>query len=34
MRAEAWREGMSGMIRFISARMAVVAVGEVPVAAR
>jgi hypothetical protein len=38
MRAEARREGMSGrmplMIKFISARMAEVAVGEVPVAAR
>jgi hypothetical protein len=38
MKAEARRERMSGriplMIKFISARMAVVAVGEVPVAAR
>jgi hypothetical protein len=38
MRAEARREGMSGRmllrIEFINARMAVVAVGEVPVAAR
>jgi hypothetical protein len=38
MRAEAWREWMLGsmplMLKFISARMAVVAVGERPVAAR
>jgi hypothetical protein len=35
MRAEVWRQGMSGrmllMMKFISARMAVVTLGEVPV---